>query len=279
MLHRALPLTLGLTVLAGPVAGPAQAAAIGRFGGPWVGGKLREGDFDQLQREWADERFERPLRLRIGVDSGDGLQVARLGRWLQDRRPVIKLERDCVHVCARDLLPAGRALLADRGVLIAFSSMDAWPLVLKRAVDTGQLFVDDGGAGQAMRDRFIAGMRVYWEQAAAIQSLRAEGAGPPAPALAFLDRLTRPGGVVGTTFGTLDFKFEMKHSELGCMAWVPDAQGLRQLGLDLPGYTRPSLAEAAKRLNLPPGRIYTGPLPATPPDQLLCTGNDAPATR
>ncbi len=278
MLRCALPLTLGLTVLLGAMATPAQAAAIGRFGGPYVGGKMREGDFDQVQREWADERFERPLRLRIGSDSGDEWEVARLGRWLQARRPVIKLEKDCVHVCARDLLPAGRALRAERGVLIAFSSMDAWPLVLKQALDAGQLFVDDGGAGQAMKDRYVAKMRPYWEQAAAIQSLRAESAGPPAPALAFLDRLTRPVGIVGTTFGARDFKFSLKHSELGCMAWVPDAQGLKQLGLDLPGYTPPSLADAAKRLNLPPERVYAGPMPDTPPEHPLCTGSDAPTT-
>lgn len=276
MLLRALPQTLGLTVLIGVMTTPVHATAIGRFGGPYVGGKMREGDFEQVQREWADERFERPLRLRIGTDSGDGLQVARLGRWLQERRPVIKVEKDCVTACARDLLPAGRALLAERGVLIAFSSADAWPLVLKQALDAGQLFVDDGGAGQAMKDRFVAQMQGQWEQADAIQALRAEGAGPPAPALAFLDRLTRPSAVDSVVFNRQNFQFTMKHSELGCMAWVPDAQGLKQLGLDLPGYTPPSRAEAAKRLNLPPERLYLGPMPDTPPDQPLCTGSDAP---
>lgn len=253
----------------------AQSAAIGKFGGPYIAGKLREGDFAQLEREWTDEGFERPLRLRIGDDSGDELEAARLGRWLQQRRPVIKLERDCVTVCARDLLPAGRALMADRGVLIAFSSMDAWPMVVKQALDSSQLFLDDGGVGQAAKERFIAKVKPYWEQAETIQSLRAETGGLPERAQIFLDRLTRPSGIDSTAFASLDFKLIMKHSELGCMAWVPDVQGLKQLGLDLPGYEPPSLAEAAQRLKLPAQRLYRGPIPDTPLDQPLCKGDDA----
>lgn len=250
----------------------AGAAAIGRFGGPYVGGALRAGDADQVQREWAEQRFEKPVRLRIGEDSGDGLEVARLGQWLRERRPVVQLERDCLRACARDLLTAGRAWLADKDVLIAFSSMEDWPLVLKQALDDGQLFSDDGGLGSDVKASFVAKYQPLWERAQAIQALRDGAPGLPAAAQRFLDQLTRPTGTSRVTFSGGQGTFEMTHSALGCLAWVPDAQGLKQLGVDLPGYQPPALAEAAKRLKLPAERIYVGAMPDTPPAQPLCQG-------
>lgn len=250
----------------------AEAAAIGRFGGPYVGGALRAGDAEQVQREWAQERFEKPMRLRIGEDSGDGLEVARLGQWLRERRPVVQLERDCVRSCARDLLMAGRGWLADRGVLIAFSSMDDWPLLLKQALDEGQLFADDGGLGTEVKARFVAQYRPLWERAQAVKDLRDRTPGLPDAAQRFLDQLTRPTAASKVTFSGGEGSFSMQHSVLGCMAWLPDAQGLKQLGVDLPTYQPPPLAEAAKRLKLPAERIYVGAMPDAPPTQPLCQG-------
>lgn len=250
----------------------ASAAAIGRLGGPYIGGALRAGDADQVHREWAQERFEKPVRLRVGEDSGDGMEVARLGQWLRERRPVVQLERDCVRACARDLLMAGRAWSADSGVLIAFSSMEDWLLVLKQAVDGGQLFADDGGLGAEVKSRFVAQYRPLWERAQAIKDLRDRAPGLPDAAQRFLDQLTRPTGTDQLMFSGGEGTFQMKHSVLGCMAWVPDVQGLRQLGVDLPSYQPLPLAEAAKRLKLPAERIYIGAMPETPPTQPLCKG-------
>ena len=268
LLARACCAALVLTLL--PCS--AGAAAIGRFGGPYVGGALRAGDAEQVQREWAQERFEKPLRLRIGEDSGDGLEVARLGHWLRERRPVVQLERDCWGACARDLLTAGRAWLADRDVLIAFSSMEDWPLVLKQALDEGRLFAEDGGRGAEVKSRFVAQYRPLWERAQAIQDLRNRAPGLPDPAQRFLDQLTRPTSTDTVTFSGGEGTLTMTQSSLGCLAWVPDAQGLKQLGLDLPSYLPPALADAAKRLKLPAERIYIGAMPDTPPAQPLCQG-------
>ena len=268
LLHRARCAALVLALL--PCA--AGAAAIGRFGGPFVGGALRAGDADQVQREWAQERFEKPMRLRIGEDSGDGLEVARLGQWLRERRPVVQLERDCLRACARDLLTAGRAWLADKDVLIAFSSMDDWPLLLKQALDDGQLFADDGSLGAEVKARFVAQYRPLWERAQAVQALRSRTPGLPDAAQRFLDQLTRPAGTDTVTFSGGEGKLAMTHSALGCLAWVPDAQGLKQLGVDLPTYQPPALADAARRLKLPAERIYVGAMPDTPPAQPLCQG-------
>lgn len=271
LLVRAVCAALSLALL--PCA--ASAAAISRFVGPSIVGALRAGDADKVQREWADERFEKVLWLRIGEDSGDSLEVARLGQWLRERRPVLQLERDCVRACARDLLTAGRAWLAGGGALIAFSSMEDWPLVLKQTLDDGQLFVDDGGLGSEVKARFVAQYKPLWEQAQAVKDLRGRAPGLPDAAQRFLDQLTRPTAASKVTFSGGEGTFQMQHSALGCMAWVPDVQGLKQLGVDLPTYRPPPLAEAAKRLKLPAERIYVGAMPETPLAQPLCQGGAA----
>lgn len=198
--------------------------------------------------------------------------MAQLGAWLRERRPFIHLQRDCINSCARDLLPAGRAWKADRGVMIGFSSMGDWPLVLKQALDDGQLFLDDQAAGSEVKARFVKQYSPQWENASIIQTLRAD---LPDRAQSFLDQLTRPSAVTSVTFNVSSFKLAINHSPLGCMAWLPDAVGLSQLGIDLPDYLPPEREEAAKRLKLPAERIYIGAMPDTPPTQPLCAGGGA----
>lgn len=174
-----------------------------------------------------------------------------------------------MRACASNRLLAGRAWAADRGVLIAFSSVDDWPLVLKPALDDGRLFLDDQGASAESKARFVQQYRPFWEDAHVVQTLRVD---LPEPAQSFLDQLTRPAAVSAVSFMTTRAHLKLEHSALGCMAWLTDAAGLKQLGIDLPNYKPPERADAAKRLKLPGERLYIGAMPDTPPTQPLCEG-------
>lgn len=231
----------------------AQAAAIGTFGFPSINGTVRVGDLAEAKRDLPKALYGQPLRIRISTAS-DPLEVAHIGVWLRQYRPILQVRDTCAGTCAMFMLGSARALIVEPGSVVAFSFIDEWPLVLKEHAEAGDLFVDDE-KGRASRDRLLASTQPFLERARGVRGLRKDS-GLPDWVVEFAGRLTSMRKATQVQFSSDDFQMYFKAD---CVFWVPDAEGLRQLGLEVPGYTPPTREQAAKALSQPAHAIYIGP--------------------
>lgn len=238
--------------------GGVQAAAIGTGlfdASPHILGKVRAGEFEEVQRDFAKGFGGKPLSVRLDVQS-DQLEVARIGLWLKARQPEIRLRGGiCTFSCSFHVLPGAGRLHVDPGTVIALTLLDEWPLLLKDRIDAGDLFVDNDD-GRASRERLLQRFASTFEGAERLRALRRDSA-LPAAAMAFVDRLTRVRKFDKLNFAEKDMEVSFSST---CMYWVPDQEGLKQLGLDVPGYQPPPKAEIAKALHVPEHFFYLGPM-------------------
>ena len=107
---------IGLIGLSAPLA--AGAASIGTiFGTPHIGGRIASGDLDEVRQDLAGH-FDKPLMLRIDPAS-HGAEVMRIGLWLREQQPAIRLRDTCVGACAWFMLDSGRSLRVAKDTVIA----------------------------------------------------------------------------------------------------------------------------------------------------------------
>jgi hypothetical protein len=250
----------------------AGAASFGKglFGlAPSLIGPVEPGEAKEVAAEFA-ELPERPITMYIFPRS-DPLEVTRLGLWVQDKRPALRLKGSCVGSCARALLTSGAPLQIESGTVIAFGGMGGLGAALKDQLDAGDLFNDDERS-QASRARFLLKFKPLIEQSVASRELQAQLTPLPETARAFLDAVAGGWRIVDVSFSDDDFRFGLKSGNHRCLWWLPDAEGLRRLGLDVSGYQPSSRADAAKLLKVSEQFIYAGPLLETLPDKPLCNG-------
>lgn len=251
----------------------AEAALIGQgpFGyAPHIIGLVVPGEADEVSRDFAGG-MKAPLDIDIRPLSHP-LEVAKIGLWLQARRPALRLMRSCVGTCARAILPSGVVKKIKPGTVIAFGGMAEMPARIKDEVDAGKFFTADDERSQASRERFLQSFERPIAQAVELRALLAQQVPLPAQAQAFIDNLTGNWRVQRVSFADGEGAFGLEPNKHRCLWWVPDAEGLRQLGLDVPSYRPASRAEAAKLLKVPEGLIYIGPALETLPEQPLCPG-------
>lgn len=249
----------------------AQAASIG-MGAFWrvphITGVVKAGDAEEVARDFA-EPLVLPLTLDIAPQSHP-LELMKIGLWMRERKPEVQLELHghCAGACAKSLLMSGKVRRIKHGTVIAFGGLTESMARRKDQIDAGELFIKGDELSEASRDRFLQ------QHAAAIatsQAVRAMQAPLPAPVKAFLAATVDSWKTVRQTFG-LESRFILSAPKHRCLWWVPDAEGLKQLGLDVPDYQPASPAEAAQLLKVPEAYIHLGPALAELPEQPLCPG-------
>ncbi|RZI60760.1 MAG: hypothetical protein EOP37_10545 [Rubrivivax sp.] len=258
-----------LSSLSGPAwAGPASIGTI--FGTPHIGGKVTNGDLDEVRRDLTGH-FDKPMMLRVDPAS-HGAEVMRIGLWLRDQQPAIRVRDTCVGACAWFMLDSGRSLQVAKDTVIAFGAYAELWSSIEIQLDRGDLTIDDDRSRDSIRSFKQRIPAAVWRDAAALREARLTKARAPAWVQDF---------VMSTTSLTVeqlardekDFNFRVLTSPHRCVWWVPDAEGMRQLGLSVPGYVPPDPARAATALRVPAKVIYIGPaLPELPPTA-LCEGD------
>ncbi|MFG6432711.1 hypothetical protein [Roseateles sp. LYH14W] len=251
-----------------------QAASIGTgpFGrAPHIMGVVKAGDAEEVARDFA-EPLTRPLTVDIAPLSHPQ-ELMKIGLWLRERQPAMALELrgSCVGACAKSILMSGKVTRIEPGTLIAFGGMTETMARRKDQIDAGDLFIQGNDMSEASRDRFLKQYEGPINQSLAVRALAAQQAPLPPRVKAFLAATTDSWKTVSQRFGA-DTRFIIRADKHQCMWWVPDAQGLKQLGLDVPDYQPVSVAEAASLLKLPEGFIYVGPALDVLPEQPLCLG-------
>jgi len=247
-----------------------QAAIIGNgpFGNsPQIIGTVKPGEADEVAQDFAGG-FKKPLTLILSANS-DPVEVARIGLWLKDRRPALQLKGDCVGSCARSILLSGGTVTVKPGSVIAFGGMAEVGARMKEQIDAGDLFSADERS-QASRDRFLKVFKPWIDRGVAVREQYALQAALPDTVRSFIEAVTGRWRVERVSFAAEDFNFSLKSAGHACLWWVPDAEGLKQLGLDVPGYQPASRSEAAQRLKVPEYFVHVGPALETLPEQPLC---------
>jgi len=229
---------------------------------------VKLGEVDEVAQDFA-AGLKQPLTVSIRPAS-DPVEVAKIGLWLQQRRPVLQVRGDCVGSCAKSILLSGDTLTITPGSVIAFGGMAEVGMRMKEQIDAGDIFSDEERS-QASRDHFLKVFKPWIDRGFAVREQHARQAAVPDAVLRFIDAATGGWRVDRVSFSGEDFSFNLKPVRHGCMWWVPDAVGLKQLGLDVPGYRPARLADAAKLLDVPQHLIYIGPTLEVLPEQPLCT--------
>jgi hypothetical protein len=248
----------------------AQAAAVGTmFGGPYIYGAIRPGDYEKVQSDFA-KGFSKPLDIKVDTDSHP-FETMRIGLWLADKRPPLRVLRQCVGPCASFLLMAASSARIEKGALIAFNvrpEWEAWAFGRIRE-DGKELFIE-----QEMSQLSRARLLDRFKTRAKTSGLMRDAADQlmPAPAIQFLRALTLPVQLNQVAFDEerYDFKLSLKVGQ--CLWWVPDAQGLAQLGVQVSdSYSPVDRDRAAKQLGVSPALVYIGPMVDPIPEGGLCT--------
>lgn len=251
----------------------AHAAAIGTglFGAsPHIFGRIAKGEAEEVRLDFA-AALKKPLKIDIHPLS-DPVEVAAIGAWLHEGRPAAQLQGSCVGSCARTVLLSGAVQHIAPGTVIALGGMAEFPARVQDQVDAGELFIADDARSQASRERFLQHFQPSITQAAKLRGLLAQQAQAPTEALAFATTLTQGWRVRHLSFTNDRFDMDFAVPVHPCLWWVPDAAGLRQLGLAVAGYEPVSRAVAARLLKVPEGLIYVGPALPELPAQPVCEG-------
>jgi len=267
-------LCLAWLTLASAISG-AQAAAIGTtFGTPHILGSVRPGEFDETKEDLTGH-FDKPLRLDIAPHS-NAREVMRIGLWLREQKPAIELRNSCVGSCAMFMLGSGRSLKIAKGTVVALGTSSEWLADLADQLRSGQLSVDDERS-KASTERFLEKAHIGIAYSLDLREHATQASWLPAPMLAFVRKLTAQPVINQLIFDEQRFEIQVAFPPGACRWWVPDAEGLRQLGLEVPDYQPVSRAAAAKLLKVPETAIYVGPaLPTLPQDPPLCQSGKAP---
>lgn len=259
---------LGLA-LAGWAGTGVQAASIGTiFGTPHISGSIRPGEFEEAKRDLSGH-FDKPLGLKVDADS-DPLEVMRIGLWLREQQPAVRLRGSCVGACAWFMLDSGRSLEIAKGTLIAFSVLPEMWADVRDQVDRGEISIDDERS-RASTQSFIGKLPdSFWSSSKEVREQRRAQARAPAWIQRFVETTT------ALTIRQLrqsdnDWGLTMGGSPHRCLWWIPDAEGLRQLGIEPGRYAPPDLESAAKALKAPVSTIYVGPALRELPEQPLCS--------
>lgn len=266
---RALLPAAGLALLL--LGSGAHAAAIGTGPldlSPHILGRVVKGEAEEVSRD-----FAAPLKKPLSIDihpMSDPVEVIKIGLWLQAQRPAVQLKGSCVGACARAILLSGTVRRIKSGTVIALGGMAEFPAMVQAQMDAGELFIEGDERSQASRQRFIRGFQPAVERAQQLRALAEQLPQPPQAAQAFATELTQQWRVLHLSFTDERYDMQFAKPRHACLWWVPDAQGLRQLGLDLPDYQPVSRAEAAMHLKVPEAFVYVGPALSNLPDEPLC---------
>ena len=165
------------------------------------------------------------------------------------------------------VLNSGRAVNIRAGSAIVFDTTEFLYLRLHERIESGDLFAD-AAATAASRERFLA----RWTPAFKVSKALMATAQQRWPAAVFDFVKALPGRVDQDrlSFDDHNFSYALSGEPGHCLYWVPDAEGLRQAGLDVPNYQPVTRAAVAKLLKVREGVIYVGPIVSPMPPQGLC---------
>lgn len=234
---------------------------------PTIWGWVRAGEAEEVRRDFA-KGFSKPLSVKIDPRS-DPFELMQIGLWLRDQDVRLEFRESCVASCAKFILLSGKAMRITPGTTIAFGGM-AWHEVFATAlaqIDAGELFDLNDERSRASRDRFLEKARAGAKN---IRELRATFERLNTPHSDFISSLSGALKVRQMSFSDDQFNMNWSAPNGRCLWWIPDAEGLRQLGIDAPEYRPVSRAAAAKLLKAPEWLIHVGPVPDAAVVPQLC---------
>jgi hypothetical protein len=247
----------------------AQAAAVGTiFGTPHIGGIVVPGEFAEAKEDLTGH-FDKPLSLNIDPRS-NAREVMHIGLWLREQKPAIELRNSCVGSCAMFMLGSGRSLKIAKGTVVAFGTQDEWIADLADQVQAGKISTDDERS-QASAARFLDRMKARIGYSNNLREQATQDSWLPPAMLSFVRELTGHPTIQKLSFDEqrADLAFGLASNQ--CLWWVPDAEGMKQLRLEVRDYQPVSRAAAAKLLKVPDSMVYVGPALLTlPQDPPLC---------
>ncbi|XHS79208.1 hypothetical protein ACFJGW_04345 [Burkholderiaceae bacterium UC74_6] len=247
-----------------------HAAAIDKYSKrSYINGQIRPGDFEKAEKEFA-QGTSPTLIVKVASDSVP-FETMRIGLLLREHKPALSIERDCVGPCASFILTSGSKVHVDQGRLIALNVRPEWEAwAFDRIRDGGEELFIDQEMSQLSRARLLDRFKIKAKSSglmrdAADQLMRA-------PAAKFLRDLTLPVGLDRVAFDEERYDFNLSLKTGQCLWWVPDAQGLAQLGIQVTDDYRPvDRVRAAKQLEVSPALVYVGPMVEPMPEGGLCT--------
>lgn len=259
-----------LIALAALFAAPAHAAVIGNglFGNmPTIWGVVRAGEAEEVRRDFA-KGFSKPLSLKIDPRSHP-VEIMQIGHWLREQEVSLEFRESCVASCAKFILFSGKPMRIAPGTTIAFGGA-AWHEMFATAlaqVEAGELFDLNDERSRASRDRFLEKAR---DGSKGIRDLRAAFERLNPPHSDFINSLAGALKLKQLSFSDDQFTMNWSASDGRCLWWIPDTEGLRQLGIEAPDYRPVSRAAAAKLLKVSEWLIYIGPVPEASEIPRLC---------
>ncbi len=269
-MHKASQMVAGLCLALPGISAQAAAIGTGPFGiAPLIAGIVRPGEAEEVRADLA-ESLKKPITVDIDPRSHP-IEVMKIGLWMRERQPALMLKGSCVGSCALSILLAGKLQGIKPGTVIAFGGTTALPARIKDQIDAGEFFSDDDDRSRRSRASFLKSFETPIRQSLELRELLAQQVPLPAPVRSFIDTLTQ-WRVERLFFIDDQATFSLASVRHACQWWVPDTQGLRQLGLDVPGYQPVDRTRAAKLLKVPEGFIYIGPALDALPEQPLCEG-------
>lgn len=243
------------------------------LGSPFIRGTIRLGEFEEVKRDLGGH-FGKPLKLNLAPDSHP-LEVMRIGLWLREQRPALQLGTSCIGACAWFVLDSGRTLEIAPDTVIAFNVYAELWARLRQQLDRGDVGIDDERSRDSTA-RFIASVpTTIWDRAAEFRETRLTQSRAPMWIQEFVE------GVTALSIEQLvhgddgHIKMVMRGSSQNCLWWIPDREGLRQLGLEPGRYVPADAARAAKMLGVPASALYIGPALREPPAAPLCAPSSA----
>ena len=232
-----------------------------------IAGRFLTDDMDAVRKKFP-QGPDRPLL--VDIDDKSSLPaVVQLSEWLQAQRPVLDVEKPCVGPCAWLIAGTGRAINLRRGAVIAFDTTSELMIfdALRARIDAGEVF-SDAALSEATRERFLERSKALRDAADTFHK-RTQQIWPE-PMLSFVQALSGPLTQARLVIKDDGFSATLKGTSARCLWWVPDAQGLRQIGIDVPRYQPPAPEAMAKLLGVSANQIYVGPMREDVPAEGLC---------
>jgi len=221
----------------------------------YISGKIEKGD-DEKFIELATARVRTVVVSSRGGDYETGLSI---GAAIHKLKMAVEVDGECFSACAQFIFPAGSTKSIRARSFLAFHAGDTTlkKLLLEEYAKFKPARTADA-EGLAERVTNLRARHALLEQEAA--SLN-ELVGIQPNAVEFFVALTSPRNL-RAEINAAGTSHRATMQPAPCDFWVPDAAGLRAIGIDVQDFKLPPVASMARRLGVSAERIYFGPAPS-----------------
>lgn len=220
----------------------------------YIRGEIKPGDSEKFDAAL----LEGAKRIVIESEGGNAKEAIKLADAIHESKLPVEVRRFCISACANYLVPSAARVQVKPGGFLAFhAGTEGWlkgvlPFLREHKGSTPA----ENLVYQDNLRKLLADYQVLSEASDRIH--RQAVLAPWFTDVVFqLTALPIDSVTVDEAERHVEFK-AVKRSR--CEFWVPDADGLAEIGLRVPGYERPDKKSIASTLNVPVERIFWGQL-------------------